>query len=37
MDNYEEINKLVEKAKNNDSSSLNKLYEFYTPLNFTHL
>jgi RNA polymerase sigma factor (sigma-70 family) len=32
MDNYEEINKLVEKAKNNDSVSLNELYEFYTPL-----
>jgi RNA polymerase sigma factor (sigma-70 family) len=32
MDNYEEINKLVEKAKTNDVSSLNKLYEFYTPL-----
>lgn len=32
MDNYEEINRLVEKAKNNDQYSLNKLYEFYTPL-----
>ena len=32
QDNYEQINKLVEACKNNDSEALFQLYEFYKPL-----